>query len=185
MEHLNKICALTHIQEIIDIIKTPIKKVNDESVMEEIVKDEIMHECADLALVTNQQHEGQCGFVLEDLEYELTRIAAKITDARQEYLIGDDKVPMWLAKIERDSTIENYLKMAGIVADCFAKARAVKIGIKYTTLLNERAEKFKSINLDYNATSEICPTYDDPYPFDLPRKECPHADKDSNGIIIR
>ena len=82
MEHLNKLCALAHIQEIIDIIKTPIKKINDESVMEEIVKDESMHKCADLALVTNQQHEGQCGFVLEDLEYELTRIATKIADAR-------------------------------------------------------------------------------------------------------
>ena len=154
MEHLNKLCALAHIQEILDVINTTI--VDEES--DAMVRDELMRECADLALVTNQQHEGQCPFGIDQLKYELQRITAKIRCARQIYLVGNIKVPSWLAKIERETEIESSLKLAGAVADCFAKARADENGLKYTTLLNERSEKFKSINLDYQVTPEVYPT---------------------------
>ena len=154
MKHLNKLCALAHIQEILDVINTTI--VDEEA--DDIVRDELMRECADLALVTNQQHEGQCPFSIDQLKYELQRITAKIRCARQIYLVGHLKVPSWLAKIERDVEIESSLKLAGAVADCFAKARADENGLKYTTLLNERSKKFKSIDLDYQITPEVHPT---------------------------
>ena len=73
------------------------------------------------------------------------------------YLVND-KTPSWLAKIEREAEIESSLKLAGVVADCFAKARADESDLKYTTLLNERSKKFKSIDLDYQATPEVYPT---------------------------
>lgn len=158
MEYLNKLCALAHIQEILDIINTAI--VDEEA--DDIVRDELMRECADLALVTNQQHEGQCPFGIDQLKYELQRITAKIRCARRMYLVGDIKVPSWLAKIEREAEIESSLKLAGAVADCFAKARADENGLKYTTLLNERSEKFKSIDLDYQVTPEVYPVCDKP-----------------------
>ena len=151
MEHLNKICALAHIQEILDIINTVIVDEDDG----DVVRDEVMRECADLALVTNQQHEGQCPFGINQLKYELQRITAKIRCARRMYLVGNDKTPSWLTKIEREAEIELSLKLAGIAADCFAKARADESGLKYPTLLNERALKFKSIDLDYQVTSEV------------------------------
>ena len=150
MEHLNKICALAHIQEILDIINTAVIDEDEEAV----VWDEVMRECADLALVTNQQHEGQCPFGINQLKYELQRISTKIRCTRRMYLVND-KTPSWLAKIERDAEIESSLKLAGIVADCFAKARADETGLKYTTLLNERSEKFKSIDLDYQVTPKV------------------------------
>lgn len=160
MEHLNKICALAHIQEILDIINTAVVDEDDG----DVVRDEVMRECADLALVTNQQHEGLCPFGINQLKYELQRIAAKIRCARRIYLVGNDKTPQWLTKIERETEIELSLKLAGIAADCFAKARADESDLKYTTLLNERALKFKSINLDYQVTPEVHPDYDGPFP---------------------
>lgn len=151
MEHLNKICALAHIQEILDIITTVALDKDDEAV----IADELMRECTDLALVTGQQHAGQCPFGIDQLKYELRKIDAKILRARQEYLIGDDKVPGWLAKIERNMAIEDCLKLAGIVADCFASTKSKESGINYATLLKERSAKFKSIDLDYYAEPDV------------------------------
>lgn len=160
MEHLNKLCALAHIQEILDVINTTI--VDDYS--DAMVRNELMRECADLALVTNQQHEGQNPFEIDQLKYELQRITTKIRCSRQMYLVEDIKVPSWLAKIEKEADIESSLKLAGTIADCFAKARADEIGIEYTTLLNERSKKFKSIDLDYQVTPEVHPECNGPLP---------------------
>lgn len=180
MEHLNKICALAHIQEILDDIASVALDEDDEAV----IMDELMRECTDLALVTNQQHAGQCSFEIEQLGYGLQRLAGQIATARRDYLVGDDRVPAWQAKLERDRTIENCLEMAGVVADCFAKARAEESGIKYATLLNERSAKFKSIDLDYYAEPDVCKAYGDPCPFGLKHEGCRHADTDGDGNLV-
>lgn len=171
MEHLNKICALAHIQEILDVITSVAIDKDDEA----IIADELMRECTDLALVTGQQHAGQSPFEIKQLKYGLQRLAGQIATARRNYLIGDDRVPAWQTKMERDRTIEKCLEMAGVVADCFAKARAEESGIKYATLLKERSAKFKSIDLDYCAEPDVCKTYDDPYPFELEHEGHLHA----------
>lgn len=180
MEHLNKLCALAHIQEIVDILKTQIKGMDDEAV----VKDELMRECADLALVTDRQYTSKCAFGIEQLGFELQRLSDRIANARQEYLIRDDRIPAWLAKTERDMAVENCLRLAGTVADCFAKASAEESGVEYMSLLDERSKKFKSIDLDYYAEPDICQAYGDPCPYKLKHEGCPYAEKDGDGNLV-
>lgn len=181
MEHLNKLCALAHLQELLDILRTEPKTSEDD---EAVVLDELMRECADLALVTDRKKTGQCDFGIEQLGYGLRRLAGRIATARQEYLVGDDEIPAWQARLERDRGIESCLEMAGTVADCFAQARAKEAGVGYDALLDERAAKFRSIDLNYRVKPDICRAYGDTCPYRLKHEGCPYAEKDGDGSLV-